>query len=83
MTVDVDSAIASLKTIIRAAESRDPAAMAAVLTAAAANDLKGAVRLVLPEIRHSISAGDGRFTGDQVDALERALESARGAKAAA
>lgn len=78
----VDSAIASLKDIIRAAESRDPAAIAAVLTAAAANDLKGAVRLVLPEIRHSIHAGDGRFTGDQVDALERALETARGAKAA-
>lgn len=79
----IDSAIASLKTIISAAESRDPAAVAAVLAAAAANDLKGAVRLVLPEIRHSISAGDGRFTHDQVLHLERALETARGVAQAA
>lgn len=78
----LDCAIASLKSMISAAESRDPAAVAGVLTAAAANDLRGAVRLVLPEIRHSISAGDGRFTHDQVGALERALENARGAQAA-
>lgn len=79
----IDAAIASLKTIISAAENRDPAAVAAVLAAAAANDLKGAVRLVLPEIRHSISAGDGRFTPDQVLHLERALETARGTAQAA
>ena len=40
--------------------------------------LKMAVQLVLPEIRHSISCGDGRFTGDQVASLEAALASARG-----
>ena len=40
--------------------------------------LKMAVQLVLPEIRHSIKCGDGRFTGNQVASLEAALASARG-----
>ncbi len=74
----IDTAIAHLRQVIAAAESRDPAAMAAVLEAAAAADLKAAVHIVLPEIRHSISAGDGRFTQSQVRALEGALSAARG-----
>lgn len=35
--------------------------------------LLSAVRLVLPEIRHSLACGDGRFTTEQVQALEGAL----------
>lgn len=73
----VDDAIASLRAVLDAAERRDPAAVNTVLKAAAANELHSAVRLVLPEIRHSIHAGDGRFTPSQVQHLESALQSAR------
>lgn len=79
MTTQIDDAIAHLRAIIAAAENRNPSAAAAVVEAAAAGSLKRAVRLVLPEIRHSISAGDGRFTDNQVYMLESALAESRGA----
>lgn len=73
-----DIAIARLRTMVAAAESGDATAIKAVVTAAAATDLRDAVHMVLPEIRHSLSAGDGRFTTSQVEVLEDALSRARG-----
>lgn len=70
----VTDAIAQLRAMIAAAERGEPRAVAGVVAAATAPQLRNAVRLVLPEIRQSISAGDGRFTADQVAVLEAALK---------
>lgn len=70
----VTEAIAQLRAMIAAAERGEPRAVAGVVAAATAPQLRNAVRLVLPEIRQSISAGDGRFTADQVAVLEAALK---------
>ena len=74
----VATAIRQLQRMIEAAENCNHAGEVAVVRAAAAGLLERALRLVLPEIRNSISAGDGRFTDEQVDAIEQALAQARG-----
>lgn len=74
----VSTAIRQLKGMIEAAENSNHAGEVATVRASAAWLLESALRLVLPEIRNSISAGDGRFTPEQIDAIEQALAQARG-----
>lgn len=74
----VADAIRQLQKMITAAENCNHAGEVATVRAASAGLLERALRLVLPEIRNSISAGDGRFTTDQVDTIEQALAHARG-----
>lgn len=54
----------------------------AVVRAAAAYSLESALRLILPDLRHSISSGDGRFTQSQLQAIEAALGEASGLQSA-
>lgn len=79
----VNDAIRDMRQTLAAAERRDPEAVSTILKASAAVDLAAAVRLVLPEIRQSLSAGDGRFTQSQVEALEHALACSRGERSLA
>lgn len=74
----VSTAIRELQKMIEAAENSNHAGEIATVRAAAAGALERALRLVLPEIRNSISAGDGRFTDEQVATIEEALAHARG-----
>lgn len=54
---------------------------------AAMRRLEGALRLILPDLRHSIQSGDGRFTLSQLQAVESAVDESatirRGEKVAA
>lgn len=54
---------------------------------AAMRRLESALRLILPDLRHSIQSGDGRFTLSQLEAVETAVDESatlrRGEKAAA
>lgn len=75
---EVDRAIKKLKMIIEAAENSNHQGEVAVVRAANAFSLESALRLVAPEIKNSISCGDGRFTADQIDAIDQALFSAAG-----
>lgn len=79
----VNDAIRDMRNTLAGAERRDPEAVSALLKATAAIDLAAAVRLVLPEIRQSLSAGDGRFTMSQVESLEKALAFSRGERSLA
>ena len=76
--IQVELAISQLKSIIEAAENYRHTGAIAVLKAAAAGPLERVIRLILPEIRNSISCGDGRFTSHQVHEIEHALAIARG-----
>lgn len=75
----IDAAISKLQRIICGAENSNHASECAVIRAAAAHKLESALRLILPDLRHSISSGDGRFTPSQLEAIETALNEASGA----
>ena len=45
---------------------------------AAMRSLENALRLILPDLRHSISSGDGRFTPSQLEAIEAAIGESSG-----
>ncbi len=75
---DVDRACDKLRHMIVGAENSNHASEHAVIRAAAAPSLEAALRLILPDLRYSISAGDGRFTRSQLHAIEDALAEANG-----
>jgi len=74
----VELAISKLERMIVGAEHSNQASQCAVVRAAAAYSLESALRLILPDLRHSISSGDGRFTHYQLQAIEAALGEAGG-----
>lgn len=76
--IEVDLAIKKLKMIIDAAENSNHQGEVAAVRAANAFALERALRLVAPEIKNSISCGDGRFTTDQIEAIDQALFNASG-----
>ena len=76
--IAVNLAITKLKLILDAAENSNHAGEVAAVRAAEAWTLESAIRLVLPEIRNSLSCGDGRFTAEQIETIEDALSAARG-----
>lgn len=75
---DVDRAIAGLSQIIEGAANSNHNAKVAAVRAFSADRLYAALKLIRPEIVHSIAAGDGRFTLSQVDAIDAALAAASG-----
>lgn len=74
----IDRACDRLERMIIGARNANHASEFAVIKAAAASSLEAALRLILPDLRHSISAGDGRFTSSQLHAVEDALSEATG-----
>ena len=70
---DVTLAISKLKMIVMAAENSNHNGEIAAIRASEAWALEKALRLVLPEIRNSFSSGDGRFTAEQLEAIDDAL----------
>ena len=78
----VDLAINKLTNMIIGAENSNHASECAVVRAAAAYSLESALRLILPDLRHSIASGDGRFTHSQLEAVEAALGEAMGTASA-
>lgn len=75
----IDRACDKLERMIIGARNSNHASEYAVLRASAASSLESALRLILPDLKHSISAGDGRFTRSQLHAVEDALAEATGA----
>lgn len=71
-------AIDGMKAIIEGAANSNHVAELALMKAANADRLYAALRLVRPEIVHSIASGDGRFTQSQVHAIDAALAAASG-----
>lgn len=49
---------------------------------AAMRRLEDACRLILPDLRHSIQSGDGRFTPSQLEAVQLAVNEAAGLRRA-
>lgn len=76
--IAVDLAIRKLKLILEAAENSNHNGEVAIVRAMEAWTLESAIRLVLPEIRNSFASGDGRFTAEQISAIDDALAAARG-----
>lgn len=76
--ISVDLAIKKIRLTLTAAENSNHAGEVAIVRASEAWALESAIRLVLPEIRNSYASGDGRFTAEQLDAIEDALAAARG-----
>ena len=74
----VELAIKKCGLMIEAAGNSNHNGEVAIVRASAAWNLERALKLVLPEIKNSISCGDGRFTKDQVLEIEAALSLARG-----
>lgn len=74
----VENAVNQFRKIIEAASNSNHAGEVAIVRAAAAPRLEEALRNVLPEIKNSVSCGDGRFTTSQILLIEAALAAARG-----
>lgn len=74
----IDRACDRLERMIAGARNANHASEYAVIKAAAATSLESALRLILPDLKHSISSGDGRFTSSQLHAVEDALAEASG-----
>lgn len=75
----IDRDCDKLERMVLGARNSNHASEYAVLRAAAAYSLENALRLILPDLRNSISSGDGRFTRSQLHAIEDAINEAAGA----
>ena len=76
--IAVDLAVRKAELMLDAAKNSNHNGEVAIVRAMEAWTLEAALRLVLPEIRNSYASGDGRFTAEQIDAIDDALAAARG-----
>lgn len=75
---EVDRAIAGLSLIVEGAANANHNAEIAAVRAFHADRLYAALKLIRPEMMHSVRCGDGRFTRDQCRAVDDAIAAASG-----